>query len=392
VARKLKVCLMVNDLRIGGAERQLSELARGLDRERFDVLVATLYPDGPLEPELKAAGVRLVSLNKGGKLDLRPVWRMAKLLRREKVDVLQPSLTPASFFGLTAALPARTPLTIVTERCGLRVNPGAGSNVFRFLEDRLTRFAGAAVPNSQAGASYLAGRGIDERKIRVIYNGVSDDRVTATEAEMAEARAKFGIPGGAKVVGIVASLQEAKDHRTFLRAAATVKQQHTGTHFVIVGDGELRAELEGLAKELGIGGSVTFTGNQARIAPIVALFDVSVLSSYDHEGCSNAILEAMGLGKPVVATNVGGNAELVTDGENGYVAPAQSPEPLAARVSELLTNPEQARAMGERGRERFRRDFTLPTMVKQYEDLYTELWERRSLRRAAQVAKEAQKA
>lgn len=389
--RRLKVCLLVNDLRIGGAERQLIELARGLDRSRFDPLVVTLYSGGALEAELRAAGIEPRSLDRRHKLDFAPVVCLAPLLRREKVDVLQPFLTPATFFGLTAALFARTPLSIATERCGLRVNPGIGSNVYRFLEDRLTRFASAAVSNSRAGARYLQDRGIDARKIRVIYNGVSAVRVTATDDEIAEARLRFEIPEGRRVVGIVGSLQEAKDHRTFLRAAASVKNQHLDSHFLIIGDGELRGDLQRLAVELGIRDSVTFTGNQPRIAPIVALFDVAVLSSCDHEGCSNAILEAMGAGKPVVCTGVGGNAELVTDGETGFVVEPQSPAALAERICGLLSAPDTARQMGQRGRDRFERQFTLSKMVNQYEEMYSMLWARREAKRSRQVAKEAQK-
>jgi glycosyltransferase involved in cell wall biosynthesis len=374
----LKVCLLVNDLRIGGAERQLVELATGLDTRRFQPLVVTLYPGHPLEADLVHAGVPVVSLDRRGRFDFGAVWRLRSLLRREDVSVIQPFLTPATFFGLTASILAGTPVRVVTERCGLRVNPGAGSNVYRFLEDRLTRFAAVAVPNSCAGAAYLRSRGIGSRKIRVIYNGVSPDRVSAPPQEVAAVRAGLGIPAEAPVVGIVASLQEAKDHRTFLAACALVREHYPAAHFVIVGDGELRTSLEKQAIALGLGAATHFTGNQARVAPLVASFDVSVLSSFDHEGCSNSILEAMGLARPVVCTDVGGNAELVQDGENGFVVPPKSPEAMAGRIMRLLGDPALSRSLGEAGRRRFQADFMLATMVRNYEDLYAELWAART--------------
>jgi glycosyltransferase involved in cell wall biosynthesis len=390
---RLKVCLLVNDLRIGGAERQLVELASGLDRGRFEPLVVTLYSGQPLEAEVARAGVPMASLNRGGKYDFRAIGRLRSLLRRERVDIIQPFLTPATFFGLSAGLLAGTPVRVVTERCGLRVNPGAGSNVYRFLEDRLTRFAAAAVPNSQAGEAYLRSRGIRRAKIRVVYNGVNPDRVTATPEESVAARVALGVPTGAPVVGIVASLQEAKDHRTFLSACAMVHQEFPDAHFVIVGDGELRKELEDMARNLSIGQQTHFTGNQTRVAPLIASFDVAVLSSVDHEGCSNFILEAMGLGRPVVCTDVGGNAELVRDGENGFVVAPRAPDLMAERVTKILRDPGIGRSLGERGRQRFEAEFTLGTMVSNYENLYTELWERRALaKRRAYQRKEAREA
>ena len=385
---RLKVCLIVNDLRIGGAERQLVELATGIDARRFDPLVVTLYEGQPLEADLAAAGIRVVSLHRSSKFDFRPIWRLSALLRRERVDVIQPFLTPATFFGLSASLLAGTRIRVVTERCGLRVNPGAGSNAYRFLEDRLTRFAEAAVPNSAAGAGYLRSRGIPSRKIRVIYNGVNPARVSATTDDAVAASNGLGIPSDAPVVGIVASLQTAKDHRTFLRAAERVGRSHPAAHFVIVGDGELRAELEELSRRLGIDGKTHFTGNQARISPLISAFDVAVLSSHDHEGCSNFILEAMGLGKPVVCTDVGGNPELVKNGENGFVVPPKDPEKLADAVTRLLADRALGETLGLQGRERFNREFTLPTMVKNYEDLYLELWEKRALARRGRVSRE----
>jgi glycosyltransferase involved in cell wall biosynthesis len=379
----LKVCLLVNDLRIGGAERQLTELAVGLDRSQFEPLVVTLYQGQPLERELEAAGVRVVSLRRQGKYEAGTLFRLGSLLRRERVSVIQPFLTPATFFGLSASLLARTPVRIVTERCGLRVNPGMGSDTYRFLEDRLTRFADVAVPNSKAGAAYLESRGVGPRKIRVIYNGVNPERVTVGHEEAAVARRELGIPDGSSVVGIVASLQAAKDHETFLASAALVSRDHPAVHFVIVGDGELRGQLESRARELGLAGQVHFTGNRSRVAPLVASFDVAVLSSFDHEGCSNAILESMGLGRPVVCTGVGGNGELVRDGENGYVVPARQPESMAARIGLLLENPALRAEFGESGRARFEAEFQMPTMVSNYENLYAELWARHA--RAARI-------
>lgn len=378
--RRLTVMLLVNDLRIGGAERQLIELARGLDKDRFRVIISTLYSGQPLDAEARnIPGVELISLERKGKFDAMALWRLVALLKREKVDLIQPFLTPATAFGMTGGMLAGTPIKIVTERCGVRLNTHLGNNVYRFVEDRMTRFANAAIPNSEAGAGYLLSRGISSDKVRVIYNGVPRERVTAEPGERQAVRRELGVSDDAWLIGIVASLTPAKDHGTFLQAASIIRRQVLQTRFVLVGEGPLRADLERRVESLGISDSVVFAGHQLRVSPYIAAMDVAVLSSCDHEGCSNFILEAMGLGRPIVATDVGGNRELV-NGDAGTIVPVGNPMKLAQAVLDLMYDPQAADRMRVRGPEIFRERFSLQTMVSAYERLYTETWEGRRKR------------
>jgi len=377
---RLNVLLMIDDLCLGGAERQLVELARGLDKERFRVLVVTLFPGQPLERELEGQeGIRLLSLNRKGKFDFGILLPLVRLLRREKVHVIQPFLSPATFFGLTAALLARVPVRVVTERCGVRQDTKLGENLYRFAEDRLTRFADVAVANSRSGADFLVSRGIGAEKTRVIYNGVNSERVTADEAEVAALRASLGIPAAAPVIGMVASLTAPKDFPTFLKSARIVRDSVPSARFLIVGDGPLRRELKETAAQLGLADSVVFAGHQMRVAPFIGSFDVAALSSCDYEGCSNYLLESMGLGRPVVATDVGGNRELVCHGESGIVVPPRDPGALAAAVLTLLDDRALASRLADAARARFRAGFSVTTMVRQYEQLYEELLQKKGV-------------
>jgi glycosyltransferase involved in cell wall biosynthesis len=380
--KRLTVMLLVNDLRIGGAERQLIELARGLDKSRFRVLITTLYPGQPLDEEARGIpGVELRSLERRGKFDPLALGRLVALLKREKVDVIQPFLTPATAFGMTAAMIARTPVKIVTERCGVRLNTHLGNNVYRFVEDRMTRFANAAIPNSEAGAGYLLSRGIARDKVRVIYNGVPRERVTATLEERQALRRELGVSDETWLIGIVASLTPAKDHANFLQAAASIRREAPDTRFLIVGEGPLRAALERRVESLGLADAVIFAGHQLRVAPYIAAMDVAVLSSCDHEGCSNFILEAMGLGRPIVATDVGGNRELV-NAEAGIIVPVGNPVKLAAAVLDVMRNPEAADRMRKRNPEIFKERFSVQTMVSAYEQLYIQAWDARTRKRS----------
>jgi glycosyltransferase involved in cell wall biosynthesis len=236
------------------------------------------------------------------------------------------------------------------------------------------------VANSQSGADFLVSRGIRTEKTRVICNGVNSERVTTTEAEVAALRASLGIAAAAPVVGIVASLTAPKDFPTFLRSARIVRDSVPSARFLIVGDGPLRRELKETAAQLGLADSVVFAGHQMRVAPFIGSFDVAVLSSCDYEGCSNYLLEAMGLGRPVVATDIGGNRELVRHGETGLLVPPRDPAALAAAVLTLLDDCALASRLADAARTRFQAGFSVPTMVRHYEQLYEELLQKKGVR------------
>ena len=381
----------VNELRVGGAEQQLLELVRGLDKSRFHPIVAPLYRGGPLDAEFAAVpGVEVTHLDRRGKYDPSTLWRMALLLRRRRVDVVQPFLSPATFFGLLPALAVGTPTKIVTERCGVRRARGLGYRVYRTVEDRLSHFADAVVSNSEAGREMLLARGVPAERIRVIYNGVNEARLRPNAERSAAHRARLGVPADGHVVGILASLTPAKGHDTFLRAAAAVARGRRDARFAVIGDGPLRAELEALAVGLGLGDRIVFFGNQRAVADLLSVTDVLVSSSRDNEGCSNSILEAMALGVAVVATDVGGNRELVRDRLTGYLAPVGDHAAVAAAVESALATPSERAAIAARARQMIHSRFSLARMVQDYEELYLQAGETRLA--SATAAREASRA
>lgn len=361
----------VNKLIVGGAEQQLLELVRGMDKNRFEPIVVSLYPGGALEPEVKALpGVELICLNRKGQYDFFILLSIFRILRQRRVQIVQPFLTPASFFGLLPALTSRRLVKVVTERCGVRANPRLGSIIYRKIEDFLTRFADWVIPNSQAGESYLLHRGINSNRIRVIYNGINLKRLTPDLATVAQIRDHMRLPPEGRVVGITASLTPAKDHATFLQAARLISQKRPQTRFAVLGDGPLRPTLEGMAKELGIESLVTFFGNQRDVGSHISVYDVACLTSMDHEGCSNVTLEAMAMGKPVVVSDIGGNRELVDHGKNGLLIPAGNPQAFADAILTCLKQPDWARQMGDQAKRMVLTQFSLERMVHDYQVLY----------------------
>ncbi|MBI4387758.1 MAG: glycosyltransferase, partial [Candidatus Omnitrophica bacterium] len=175
-----------------------------------------------------------------------------------------------------------------------------------------------------------------------------------------------------KTVAMVARMSHQKDHVTFLEAAQKIVARLPSTRFILVGDGPCRPMIESKVKELGLTGSVRILGARHDAWEIVQHVDCCVLATH-FEGCSNVILEAMAAGKPVVATDVGGNRELIVDGETGFLIPPKNPMVLANMVLEILENPEKANMIGQRAQNRIAQNFTLHETVRKTEALYLKL-------------------
>jgi glycosyltransferase involved in cell wall biosynthesis len=369
---RTKVLFLITDLPRDGAQRQLLELVKGLDKERFQLIVLTLNPGGPLEQEFRRIrGVRLLSLARKGKYDFLCFLKVFRILRRMKVDIVQPFLTPATLFGLLPALICRTPVKIVTERNGPQMRTNAGYRLYLKAEDMLSRSADWAVANSLAGREFLIQRGIEPSRVKVIYNGINISRLNPDHQGVERVRQKIGVPQGGKVVGMMARMFPPKNHALFLQTAALIGRVAPQTRFALLGDGPLRAHLEELSRKLGLDSEMVFLGEQQDVGTYLSAFDIAVLTS-DTEGCSNSLLEAMALGIPVIATNVGGNREVVRDGESGLLVPSGNAEALAKAIITLLENPKLAKSMGEQARQRAITEFSLERMVNQYQSLYQE--------------------
>jgi glycosyltransferase involved in cell wall biosynthesis len=204
----------------------------------------------------------------------------------------------------------------------------------------------------------------------VIHGGVDVDRYAElARADTRDIRHELGLTDASAVVGIVANSRPLKDLATFLRAAASVVEVAPGTRFVIIGEGWQRDKLVRLARELHLDGNVLFLGLRRDVPRIVSILDIGVCSSLS-ESCCNAILEYMASRKPVVATRVGGNPELVIEGHTGLLVPPQDPPALAGAILALLQDRGLALEMGRAGQQRARQSFSLERMASQTQLVY----------------------
>jgi glycosyltransferase involved in cell wall biosynthesis len=362
---RLTVLYVIWSLQMGGAERVVADLARSLDRRVFRPLVCCLNFKGHLAEPLERDGVPVYSLGKRPKLDLAVLLKLVRLMRRENVAVVHTHLWTSSFWGRLAAALARVPVVVVTEH-----NLDTWRRTHHLLADRLLgRVTDDWVFVSREVESFYRSRlEIPPDRGHVVHNGI-DLAPLRRPVDRAAARARLGLPADARVAGVVGRLEARKGHRFFLEAMAAVAAREPGTLGLIVGDGKEREEILARRDALGLAETVRLVGYWPDLAEALAALDVFVLPSV-MEGHPLAILEAMAAGKPVVATEVGGNAEAVEHGRTGLLVPPEAPGPLAEAILELVCDRERAARLGEAGRRSLESRFSLPAAVKANEDIY----------------------
>lgn len=368
-AAPLRVLYLMEALRIGGAERGFLRMARALDRERFQLAIGTLLPGGPLEPEIRALGIPIVPFARRGRFDLSPVSRLARYIRDERIDIVHGMHWLSNLFAELGAW--RCPQTAVIGSTVGMVYDDSRHGQARLLLDRLCwRRMDVMTVNGAKLGTYLTERGFPAQRLRVVLNGVDvpNERLLTPETRAA-ARARLGVCADVPLVGIVARLDPVKDHPTFLRAAALLRERLPDAQFALVGGGPEQVALESLADSLGIREAVVFTGEVPDAAAYLPAFDVSVLCSR-FEGLPTALLEAGSWALPLVSTPAGGATEVVVEGRTGLLAPIGDAERLAERVGELLADRARARTLGMAARAHVIERFSLAAMMAHFESIY----------------------
>jgi glycosyltransferase involved in cell wall biosynthesis len=360
----ITVLHFITELNIGGAEKALAHLLTYLDRDRFEPTVACLYGgDGPVADEIRTLDIPVIDLGMMAKWRWDALWRLYRLLRCQRPTILHTWMFHANIPGRVIGRLARVPIVISSERTmGMERR-------WRYRVNRATHpLADRVICVSQGVADFVTQQvGIPSHKITVIPNGIelhSFERLP----DKRQARTDLGFPSDGLLVGTVARLDPVKRLDVLLEALASLPNVNA----VIVGDGSERAKLMALSDRLELEGCTHFAGQQEHVLPWLAAMDVFVLSS-DWEGMSNALLEAMAAGLPVVATAVGGSPEVVIDGVTGLLVPPRDPEALTQAIARLLHDPGLRGQMGEAGRERVLRDYSIERMVERTQALYRSL-------------------
>ena len=353
-----------------GTENQLIALLRSIDRERFELHLCCLESSANLDELSAICHVAVFPVSSVFSPDgLRECIRLRAYLNQHRIDILHTFMLRSNIAGVLAACSSRCRVVVASRRnLGYAFTPGL-LMLFRVLNSLTTRLLANSEAARQAAAAI---ENVDPAKIDVLYNGVLVDDYAVPQVSQAETRQSLGIAENAPVVGIVANLRPVKDHELFLKAAHKVAGVVPDAVFLIVGTGPLRTDLARLAERLGIADKVFFTDGRQGVPACLHLMSIGCLTSVS-EGFSNAILEYMAAGLPVVATDVGGNREAVMEGQTGFIISGRDPEAFANAIIAMLGDESMRKRMGEAGLRRCREMFDMPHAVAMHEQYYLTL-------------------
>lgn len=357
-----KVMHLVISLRTGGLERFVIDLVQAQAQD-CEPIVVCLEQGGGLIDQCPAETI-VLDLSPG--LHLGAVLDIARIAREKKIQVIHTHNEKAQFYGGLAGLLARVP--VVHTKHG-KNSTDKRSLIRNNLNARLCKKI--ITVSKDAGEQCVCDEKIPESKVIIVLNGVDTARFSSRH-ERGNVKASLGIAPEELVIGHVARMAPVKDQGLLLSACGLLKEQ--GVHFrlLLVGDGPSRAELERLAHSLGIKGQVIFAGVRHDISNLMQAMDVFVLSSLS-EGISLTIVEAMACELPVIATAVGGNPEVVLNGETGYLVQTGDARGLSLRIAELLLDPQLRARFGRNGRIRVESQFSLTRATDQYARVYKDV-------------------
>lgn len=375
----MHILFLSRSLRLGGAERQLAALARGLRQRGHRVSVAVFYGGGEFEAELRRDAIPVHDLGKRGRWDnLGFLWRTVGLVRRERPELLHSYLEGPNLVA-AALRPLMPPIKLVWGVRSSMSDFSAYDWMSRAsirLEQLASSAADAVIANAEAARRQALAGGFPERKLHVVPNGIDCESFRFDQEGRTRVRAEWGIPSDCELVGLVARLDPVKNHAGFIRAAARVAAARPRARFVCVGGGPeaYGAELRRLASELGIASRIHFTGSRRATRAEYSAFDVAALSSDGGEGFPNVVAEAMACERPVAATDSGDVCAVV--GDTGMVVPPRDPTALADALVALLSQVASPGSdAGTRARAQVEGFYSVEAMVRRSEQLLLEVLE-----------------
>jgi glycosyltransferase involved in cell wall biosynthesis len=366
----LRILEIIPSLDQAGAEKQLVMLAVGLPRPEFDVHVCALTRLGPLVQPLREQQIPVESVEKRWKVDPAAYYRLQRIIRRLKPDLVHTWIFAANAYGRQAARSAGVRHVLAGERCVDRWKSWRELAVDRYLAKRTDWI----VTNSAGVTDFYVEHGLPREKFRVIPNGISipDPDQETLEPVLSQRAAlldELELPAHARLIGAVGRLWPQKRYKDLIWAVDLLKVIREDTYLLIVGEGPERERLERFRDLVQITDRVRLLGHRSDVPRLVRQLDCFWLGS-GYEGQSNSLMEAMAAGVPVVVSNIAGNQELVEQGVSGFLVPVGDRAGFARWTQSLLEDPQLSRRIGSAARQRMRNEFSVERMVDRHADLY----------------------
>ena len=356
------IAFVIDELEVGGSQRQLHLMATGLSRRGWRVQVICLQPILAMAPDFADAGIPVRLIRKHAKLDVRLVARLCRFFVHHQVEVVHPMSSTAEFFAGLAAQCCRIPFVASIRDANAALPPA-----HRLGKRLACSLARAVVANSAAGARVAVAAGlVGADKVRVIPNGLVSHAPSLPREEM---RRRLGLPAGATVALSVGRLVREKGYELTLAVARHTGAWQPAPRFLIAGDGPLRDALAQQIQAGGLAERVRLLGERRDIPALLAAADVYLNTSVS-EGLSNSIMEAMAAAVPVLAAAAGGTPELIRDGETGLLFPPGDLAAAVTKLDRLVADPDLRARLGRQARRHVETVFGCDAMVSQFEGLY----------------------
>ncbi|MBI4982252.1 MAG: glycosyltransferase, partial [Candidatus Omnitrophica bacterium] len=339
---KLNVLFVIPSLELGGAERVVINLAKGLDRKIFNPMVCCLNEKGRFAEELEKEKIKVIALNKKGPLDLSIISKLVKVMKKNQVDVVNTHLWGANFWGRIAAQKAGVKTVIATEH-----NVDVCKNWLYFVLDRwLSYKTDKIITVSKSVKEFYVSKGIPEKKIEVVYNGIDIKQIRPSQgtSSVLSIRHEFGISTDEKVLAVIGRLVPQKGHKYLFDALYQLDGRYN-VKLLVVGDGPLKEDLQSTVHSQQLNDKVIFTGLRKDISEILGITDILVMPS-TREGFGMVLAEANACNKPVVAYDIEGVRDVVQSGKNGILVQPNNVNDFAKAIIELLSNEKLCARMG----------------------------------------------
>ena len=371
----IKVLQIIPTLDRSGAEKQMTLLAKGLPRDRFETHVAVLTRSGPLAAELESADIPYTPINKKAKIDPVAWWRLRHLIRTIKPDIVHTWLFAGNSYGRAAALACKVPVIFAGERC---VDPWKGRGHF-LIDRQLAKKTDAIITNSNGVVDFYVQNGIAAEKFEVIPNAVlmpgENDSTSGETLTRERVFEELEIAPAKHLVGMIARLWPQKRIQEAVWAADMLKFAGEDFQFVIFGDGPQADALVRYRNSICINDRVHLMGHRNDVSRFIPHFDLLWCTSA-YEGQSNSILEAMSCGVPVIASDIPGNRDLVLHDVTGFLTPEHGDDfrrrsrDLVKRTTQLFEDPAKKAELGRASAERIAQHFSLERMISRHVELY----------------------